>query len=137
MAKASGSRVEIAYKAEVTPGTTPTPIESGWSAIRKNSETLRGLSDVLESGEIRADRQNASDIQGNKDVNGGIVTELSNKSHDALIASAMFDAWTTVDTGAISLDATASGNTFDRASGSFVTDGFVVGQWVESSGFTN
>lgn len=135
MPKASGSRVELAYKVEVTPGTTPAPLESGWSAIRKNSESVVGSQNVIQSGEIRADRQNASDIQGNKNVGGGIETELSDLSHDALIASALFNPWVTTDTGATSLSAVASTNSIDRAAGSFVTDGFIAGQWVLVSGF--
>lgn len=135
MPKASGSRVELAYKVEVTPGTTPVPLESGWSAIRKNSETVIGSQNVIESGEIRSDRQNASDIQGNKNVGGGVETELSNLSHDELLSSGLFNDWVSIDTGATTLSAVNATNSFDRGAGSFVTDGFVVGQWVLVSGF--
>ena len=135
MAKATGSRVEIGYKVETTPGTTPVPIDSGWSAVRKNSESIKGMSDVIESGEIRSDRQNASDIQGNKNVGGTVETELSDLSHDELMSSALFNDWVSADSGALSLNAVATGNTIDRATGSFVTDGFVVGQWVQVAGF--
>ena len=134
MAKASGSRVEIAYKTETVPGTVDAPAESGWSAIRKNSETLAGPSDVVESGEIRSDRQNASDIQGNKNVGGGVVTEMSNGSHDELMSSCLYEDWVTASIGALDIDIASNVLT---TSGDFTASGFVVGQWVLLSGFAN
>ena len=134
MAKAQGSQVDIGYKVEVTPGTTPA---GDWNRIRKNSESIAGTAGSVESGEIRSDRKSASDIQGNKNVGGEIVTELSGISHDALIKSAMYSAFVTTDTTATTLDAVASGNKITRASGSFVTNGFIAGQWALISGFSN
>lgn len=133
MTRAQGSSTDLAYLTEVTPGVTPagTP-----QAIRKNTDTIGGTNGNIESGEIRSDGEISSDIQGNKNVLGDVVTELSATSHDELLKSLMFDDWTSVTTGAIALDAVASGNTFTRASGSFLTDGFVIGQWVLSSAFT-
>jgi len=133
MSRAQGSSVELAYLVEVTPGVTPagTP-----QAIRKNTDSFGGTNGNIESGEIRSDGESASDIQGNKNVGGDLVTELSAASHDEFLKSVMFDDWTETTTGASTLDAVASGNTFTRGSGSFVTDGFIVGQWVLSSGFT-
>lgn len=134
MSRAQGSSVEIAYLVEVTPGTTPagTPL-----AIRKNTDSIGGTNGNIESGEIRSDGESASDIQGNKNVGGNIVTELSADSHDAFLNSVMYDDWTTTDTGAMSLDADSTLNNFERATGSFVSDGFVIGQWVLAAGFTN
>jgi hypothetical protein len=135
MARAQGSQVEIAYKVETTPGTTPGT--GTWQAIRKNSESMSGTSDVVESGEIRSDRESASDVQGNKNVGGNIVSELSADSHDILYESAFFSAFGSAkDTGATTLDAVNATNKFTRSTGSFVTDGFSVGQWVLSSGFS-
>lgn len=132
MARAQGSSVELAYLTEVTPGVTPagTP-----NAIRKNTDSFGGTNGNIESGEIRSDGESASDIQGNKNVGGDLVTELSADSHDELIKSVMYNDWTTTDTGATTLAAVATGNKFTRVAGSFITDGFVVGQWVLSSGF--
>lgn len=135
MARAQGSQVELAYVEEVTPGTTPG--SPSWLKIRKNSGGPTGEQGAIESGEIRSDRENASDIAGNNNVSGSINTELSDASHDDFIRSAMYNDWTDTDTGLTTLDTVASGNTVDRASGSFITDGFVVGQWVQLSGFTS
>lgn len=134
MSRAQGSSVELAYLVETTAGTTPagTP-----NAIRKNSDSLSGTNGVVESGEIRSDGESASDIQGNKNIGGDIVSELSAGSHDVFLESAMFDSWTSTDTGLATLDASGTTNSYSRTVGSFVTDGFVVGQWVLVAGFTN
>jgi len=68
-------------------------------------------------------------------VSGDISTELSPQSHDAFIEAALFGTWTTTDTGTTTLS--IASNAVTRGAGSFVTDGFVVGQWVQLSGFAN
>ena len=95
MTKASGSRIELAYIPEVTPGVTPA---GTWLAIRKNTESVGGTRNVIESGESRADLETASDIQGNVNVAGVVNTELYHSSHDYLLRSVVKGGdWVTVD----------------------------------------
>lgn len=132
---AQGSQVELVYVEETVKGTTPG--SPSWLRIRKNSGGPVGEQGVIESGEIRSDRESASDVQGNNNVTGTINTELSTSSHDDFIRSAMSSDWTTTDTGVTTLDAVASTDTYDRLTGSFITDGFVVGQWALFEGFSD
>lgn len=46
------------------------------------------------------------------------------------------DADETVTAATVQIDVVAAARTFTRASGSFVVDGFAVGQWIDASGFT-
>ncbi len=131
---AEGSRVTLALEEEVTPGVTPLV---AWTEIRKNSDSLRETQSVVESGELRADRENASDIQGNLNIGGDITCELSFNSYQSLFESALADAWSTNSAAAVQIDVVAASRTFTRASGDYVADGFTVGMWVETAGFTN
>lgn len=129
---ANGSRHSMAHVAEVTYGVTPaTP---AFKPLRHTSTTLALSKEVLESEELRSDRQKTDVRHGAYQVGGDMGFELSYGSYDDLIQAALGGTWSTVkDSTVISLSAAAG--SFTRATGSFVTDGFVVGDVVTSSGF--
>lgn len=130
---AEASQIELAYEIEVTPGILiGSPV---WKRIRRTGGGPVGAQNAIESGEIRQDRESSSDIQGNNNVSGTINSELSHGSHEDFLRSVLYNDWTSVDTGATTLNAVATGNKYTRVAGSFVTDGFIVGQWVEIAGF--
>jgi hypothetical protein len=90
----------------------------------------------LQSGEIRSDRQISDFRLGANQVGGNIDVELSYTSFDQFLEAVLLSAdWASpATTGTTTIDATATG--FERGSGSFLTDGFAVGQTVVSSGFS-
>ncbi len=131
---ANGSRHSMAYVAEATYGTTPaTPT---FKNLRHTSTSLALSKETLESEELRQDRQVADVRHGAYQVGGDLGFELSYGSYDDLLQAALGGTWSTAhDTGVQSLSAAVG--SFTRASGSFVTDGFVIGDIVTASGFAS
>jgi hypothetical protein len=67
---------------------------------------------------------------------GNIDGELSTQTYDDFIEAAMRGTWTSGSTtGSISLSANSGTSSIDRATGSFLTDGFKVGDIVRATGF--
>jgi hypothetical protein len=92
MAFAQGSRSQLTYISEVTFGTTPgTP---AMILLPVNTHSLNLKKALVESAEIRGDRQVAVSRHGNRSVAGDIVVELRADDYDALLESALFGAFT-------------------------------------------
>lgn len=130
---ADGSRHSLYAVEEVTAGTTPN--NPALDLVRITGTTLGLNKDSLQSEEIRSDRQIADFRLGANQVAGDINFELSCGSFDQFLEAVLASAdWAApADTGATTLDATATG--YERAAGSFLTDGFRVGMLVEASGY--
>jgi hypothetical protein len=58
------------------------------------------------------------------------------QDYDDQIESVLAGTWTQINLSGINIAADVSG-TYTRASGSFITDGYRVGDWVAGTGFTN
>lgn len=131
---ANGSRHSMRFVQESTYGTTPaTP---AFKPIRHTGTTLGLSKESLQSEEIREDRQIADFRHGAYQVGGDINIELSFGSFDELLEAVTLGTWVPAfSTGAQSLAATVG--TVTRSTGSFVTDGFTIGDVVVNSGFTN
>ena len=120
---------------------------------RRDPAALLALAQVLEDTGVRAYKGQLEPLMADKDV---LVTALRIHSVEArhaarirrlrnvtdlkpCVTSSTTTTFTGITagatTGAISLSATATG--YSRASGSFVTNGFAVGQQITASGFTN
>jgi hypothetical protein len=132
MTIANGSRHSMAYVSEVTYGVTPaTP---AFKMIRHNGTTLALSKSTFTSAELRADRQVTDMRHGTRKVGGNITSEFSGAAFDDFLQASMGGAWVpSATTGSISLSATVG--SFNQATGSFITDGFAVGQNIVSSGF--
>ena len=130
---ADGSRHSLYAVKEATYGVTPN--NPALDLVRITGTTLGLTKDPLESEEIRSDRQIADFRLGANQIGGDINFELSYGSFDQFLQGVMLsNDWTApADTGVASLGATASG--YDRVAGSFLTDGFLVGQMVGATGF--
>lgn len=130
---ANGSRHSMYAVKESTYGQTPN--NPALDLVRITGTTLGLSKDSLQSEEIRSDRQIADFRQGANQVAGDINFELSYGSFDQFLQGVLLSAdWAApADTGVTTISATATG--FSRASGSFLTDGFAVGQTVVSTGF--
>ncbi|MFZ3193686.1 MAG: phage tail tube protein [Moraxellaceae bacterium] len=93
MSDASGARHSIAYVPEVTYGTTPaTP---AFKKLRHTGVTLGLSKDLVESGEIRDDRQVGTSRHGNRKVGGDIEGELSYTSFDEMLEAVLCGTWAT------------------------------------------
>lgn len=92
MSQASGSRHNLGFIKENVFGTTPaTP---AFKAFRHNSTTLNLNRAAFGSDELRADRMIADWRAGTRSVEGNVVCELSQTSHDDLLAAALCGTWT-------------------------------------------
>lgn len=86
-----GSRSYLAYITEVTAGVTPgTP---AMIQLPINTHSLKLNKSVIESGEIRPDRQVAVNRHGNIDAMGDIDVEFRALDYDAFLESALFGAF--------------------------------------------
>ena len=133
---ADGSRRIQKYIEEVTFGTLPsTPTmktirNTGGAGIKYDRS-------MLQSKEMRSDRAVADVVQGNKKPTLDIPFELSSQSFDDFIRAALAGSWTPSEsTTGLTVTVVASARTLTRSTGSYITDGFVVGDVVITSGFT-
>lgn len=132
---ANGSRHSMAFVAEATYGVTPA--SPAFKALRHTSAALALSKELLESEELRSDREVVDVRHGAFQVGGDMGFELSYGSFDDFFQGLLGGTWSTAhDTGA-AIQIAATVGTFTRATGSFVTDGFVIGDLVSATGFTN
>jgi hypothetical protein len=112
--------------------------------LRRTSSNLDLKKDTYQSNEMRADRQIADYRHGVKSVDGTIAGELSPGTYEKFMAAILRKAWVagvTMDTDAANNvaaanTATATGTfTRDDADGSFLVDGFKVGDVVRWTGW--
>lgn len=110
MTFATGARHGLSYIAEETFGTTPnTP---SLTRLRHTACSFGLERTVLESAEIRDDRQIAFLLQGQKSVSGEIDVELSFGAQDALLAALMQSEW---DDDVLTAGTSQPSFTFERA----------------------
>ena len=134
MPTASGSRVQLTYIPEVTHGTTPaTP---AMTVLRNTGRNINPTKQELVSAEVRSDRQTAVVRHGFKQIDGSIPFELALAAYDAMLEAALASAFAVAHTQVtdVSVDTTS---TFDRASGSFITDGYRIGDIIITAGFAD
>lgn len=133
---AVSNRVALRYVTESVFGTIPN--NPTFKEFRFTGESLNYNISNIVSDEIRADRQTADLVQVQSDASGDLNFEFSFGSYDDLLEAVLAGAWTTplsIDASDISADDTD--NSFNRVSGSFVSDGVQVGQWIKVTGFNN
>ena len=131
MAKSQGIFRQIAYKKETTWGTLPGA--TGGKQIRRVTGDFNLIKDAYESNEIRTDQQTADYRHGVRSAEGSISAELSPGSYADFVASVVARDWTTAGTATgLTLAVASSGTNFTltRSTGSYLTDGFRVGQVV-------
>lgn len=107
-------------------------------ALNFRRSTTMGLSkEAFSSDSIRTDQQRANPRHGLRRGAASIDQELQMAGHKELMAAALRASWgSAISTGALTtIGINSSTRTISRASGSFVTDGFCVGDIVRASGF--
>lgn len=130
-----GSRAQVYYVEESSWGTTPA---SALQELRYTSESLARSHGSKVSEEVRSDRQVTDVVRTAIEAAGDISFELSYGTYDDLLEGAMADDWSSAIsvTGTVHSAANAD-SSYNRSSGSYVTDGFVAGMWIRVSGFAN
>ena len=105
--------------------------------LRATGRSINLEKNILETAEVRSDRQKSDVRHGFNRVVGAPGFELSLASYDDLLELLAGRAWASVTTvTGINIASDASAKTFTRASGSFITDGYRVGDVVRVAGFT-
>ncbi len=131
MTIATGVNKRVSAAKEVTFGVKA--VTAGKS-LRRVSSDLALSKDTYESKEIREDYQVADMRHGVRKVEGSIKGELSPAAYaDFMAASVRKDFVAGVTATDNDIAATATG--FERLTGSFLTEGFKVGDVVRASGF--
>lgn len=113
-------------------------LTSAGKQMRRTSATINLVKNSYESAEIRTDYQVVDSRHGTRRVEGTLGGELSCLTYSEVMASVLRGSWASgATTGVVTtIEATASGNMYERASGSFVSDGFKVGDPITVTGFT-
>jgi len=132
MPQASGIFKQVAIKREVTYGTAPAA--SGAQLLRRAQSTIDLTKETYQSSEIRPDMQVADFRHGVRRIQGSLQGELSPKTYSDIFAAVLkreFTAGASATGLAITI-AAGSGNSYTvtRGAGSFLTDGFKVGDVV-------
>ena len=132
MSTATGSELRVGYVAESTIGTTPaTP---AFKVLETTGFNVNLTKELIEAT-LLGGRDRKCLRHGNRTVGGDIPSLLIYGHQDELLEAALGGTWSAAaTTGSVSLSATTT--SFDRTAGDFAADGFVVGQIVESSGFS-
>lgn len=131
MPQASGIFKQVALKREVTYGTVPAA--AGSQLLRRVQSTIDLTKDTYQSNEIRTDFQISDFRHGVRRVKGSLQGELSPKTYSDVLSAVLkrdFTAGVSVAAMSITVAGTAPTFTLTRAAGSFLTDGFKVGDVV-------
>jgi len=133
--KAKGVSKQIAYKKETTFGVPNGP--TGGKLLRRTSADFTSVRGNFESAEIRTDKQVADFRLGTRSTDGSLAGELSPNSYTDFIQAILSKDFAVGGTAAsVSVTIALSGgfNTLTRATGSFLTDNFKVGEVVRMTG---
>lgn len=132
MPQASGIFKQVVIKREVTYGTAPAA--SGAQLMRRAQSTIDLTKETYQSAEIRPDMQVADFRHGVRRIQGSLQGELSPKTYSDIFAAVLkreFTAGVSATSLSITIAAgTGSSFTVTRGAGSFLTDGFKIGDVV-------
>lgn len=135
---AEGIQKLITYKKETTWGEKPA--NTGGQLLRRVTGSFQLEKEVYQSEEINSSQQVKDMRHGTRRATGSLSGEISGTAYADFIAAALRkDFATGVTTGAIATiaaDEDTGTSKYIRSAGSFVTDGFKVGDVVVVSGFT-
>lgn len=129
----NASRAQVRILKETSWGVTPAAAMTNINVV---SESLGQKTTFKNSDIIRADTNRLSPARVGIEASGGITTELMYGGYDALIEGAMRSSFpTAVAISLTTISASSVDNSYNRTSGSFITDGVLVGQWIRVGGF--
>jgi hypothetical protein len=134
MANATGVFKRVAYKREVTFGIIPTA--GAAQLLRRVQSTLDLSKDTYQSNEIRTDLQISDYRHGVRRVKGSLQGEISPGTYADFFAIAMkrdFTPGVTAAGASITIAGAGPSYTITRAAGSYLTDGFKIGDVIRLS----
>jgi hypothetical protein len=137
MAIGKGIAKQVAIKKESSYGVAATA--SGARLLRRVTSNFNLKKDPFRSNEIRTDYQMADFRHGVRSVDGSLSGEFSPGSYSDLFAAALakaFVAGVAITGAAITIAASGSQYTLTRGAGSYLTDGFKVGDVVRITAAT-
>ena len=135
MTIAKGVNKKIGFKKESTWGTLAGA--SGAQILRRVTANFNLKKETYESNEIRTDYQVADMRHGIRSAEGSLSGELSPKTYSSFMASVVARDFTTAGSATgLSVTIATSGSLFTvtRSAGSWLTDGFYVGNIVRLTG---
>ena len=132
---AKGVDKKIAYRKETTWGVVAP--DSGAKQLRRVTSQFNQTAETLQSAEIRQDYQIADYRLGSLSTEGSLNGELSPGTYSDFFAAALaknFAAGGSTTGASLTIAASGSFYTITRAAGSWLTDGFYVGNVIRLSG---
>lgn len=135
MTISKGTAKQVGYKKETTFGTIAG--NTSGKLLRRVTANFNLMKETYESNEIRTDRQVADFRHGVRSAEGSLNGELSPASYADFMGSVVARDFTTAPTvSSLSVTIAASGSLFTitRSTGSFLSDGFLVGMIVRLTG---
>lgn len=129
----SGVEKRVVIAKESTWGTKPAA-NTGREVRRVTAEFNKERA-TFQSNEITSTAQTSDMRSGTDNITGGLNCELSPNSYTDILASLLRGTWVAGATVTATTIAAAAGK-FTRSAGSWLTDGFKVGDLVTVSGFT-
>lgn len=132
---AKGVDKKIAYKKEASWGTIAP--DTGAKQLRRVTSQFNQNAETLQSAEIRQDYQIADYRLGSLSTDGSLNGELSPGTYSDFFAAALakdFVAGGATAGASLTIAASGSFYTITRAAGSWLTDGFYVGNVIRLSG---
>lgn len=138
MVIANGIFKQVRYKKQTAFATIAST--TGGQQMRRVTSDIELSKDSYRSNEIRTDQQRGDSRHGMRKVGGKIAGELTVGTHKDFFESFCRQTWQApATTGALTTVAAASTTgtlgTFTRTGGSYLTDGFKVGDVVRPAGF--
>lgn len=104
--------------------------------VRFTSENYSGTPETTESQQIRTDRLSSGQVVTGLAVEGGHSFELAKEEAiEDFLESAMYNAWETSALKSATMTINTTLQTITRSSGSFTTDGVVVGDFIKLTNF--
>lgn len=134
---AASLKKQLIYKKQVGKGTQATGASG--QLLRRVASMLARQKQTYQSQEIRSDQQIVDFRHGIGSVSGQVSGELSNLTYKDFFASLLRNTWAAGATTGAQTNITAAAGppgTFTRAAGSFITDGFKIGDVVRWAGWT-
>lgn len=139
MPESQGINKRITFKKETTWGTKASAASAKY--LRRVTGSFQLEKDTYASNEIRLSQQTSDMRHGTRRSTGSLSGEIAGGSYEEFMAAALrqdFVAGATTGTvTTISVGESAGVSTFVRSSGSFITDGFKIGDPVTGFGFAS
>ena len=135
---ATGVAKKLVYKKQSALGTIASA--AGAQYLRRVTSNIDLKKATYQSGEIRPDLQRADFRHGIRSVDGTINGELSPGSYADFLGSLLRQAWQAPSTTGAIITVTAAvttgaSGTFTRSAGSYLTDGFKIGDVIRWTGW--